>query len=56
MKLKDLALLSDSLQIVSAYIITNRDVLESDYLTHCEVVRENLIEAICQIAKAEVSK
>lgn len=56
MGLKDISMLSDALQIVSAYIITNRDVLEPDYLTHCEIVRENLIEAICQLARKEANK
>lgn len=53
---KNLLTLIRSLKIVSAYIITNRDVLEPDYLTRCEIVREDLMDLIEQLTEAEVNR
>lgn len=50
---KKLKTLISCLKIVSAYIITNRDVLDADELVECEDARDNLIEIIAQLADKE---
>lgn len=50
---KMLKTLVGSLEIVNAYIMTNRDVLDADELVRYEVTRDNLIEIIAQLIETE---
>jgi hypothetical protein len=50
---KMLKTLIGSLEIVNAYIMTNRDVLDADDLARYEVTRDNLIEIIAHLVKTE---